>query len=271
MLNTTTYTQLSANLDYINLFDQIRQNYNTAFLLESCYELNYESRYVIIGFEPEFEFRATGQDVQIFFNNKFNTNYTKSIILNFLKQSSLKYELEDLKINPRLLLKHPNSYQFLEQLHDLFPTKSNKFCGGLIGSLGYESINYFEPSANLPENSEFETLIFGFYQDGIIFDKYTGCSEYFYRFLDRQHLLQNLFTKPKLATTVQFIGANMTKLEHRQMVLDFKGQYLSVCGRNAIQLPDRRRQIPNLQNFESQKSESVYVLSTVWSENYDWS
>ncbi len=229
---TTSYIPLPRDLDYINLFDQVRQNYDTAFLLESCYELNYESRYVIIGFEPEFEFYATGQNIQIIFNEKHSQtpNYTKELILELIQNSqalnsSLLREVSERQV-VTINLKHDNPYRFLEQIHQLFETKSTKFCGGLIGSLGYESINYFEPTANLPENSEFPTLSFGFYQDGIIFDKYTGCSEYFYRFADRQYLLQSLFVKSQESTQVRFVSQSQTQDQHSQMVLSAKQEIL---------------------------------------------
>lgn len=156
------YVTIAANCDFFDLFKKIEKRYDTCFMLESLGEESYISRHSIIGFDPESQLWAEG-----------NT-------LNIQKQGEAvqRYQSE----NPYYLLR------------DIVPQDviSRKYAGGLTGYLGYDSMNYFEPSLSLQSSDMFDAFRFGLYKDGLILDKMTGEVIYFYYENSRLDLIQSL-------------------------------------------------------------------------------
>ena len=52
------------------------------------------------------------------------------------------------------------------KIRDVIPSNiiSKKYAGGLIGYLGYDCVNYFEPSLNIKNNDDFESFKFGVFR-----------------------------------------------------------------------------------------------------------
>jgi len=145
--------------DFYNLFVAISLEYKNCFLFESLGNFSNE-RYCIIGFSPEHIFSAKGNDFYID-GELFQT-------------------------------KNPYS-----ELQKILPNNNfgQKYRGGLFGYIGFDSINYFEPTLNLKAHCDFDTFRFGLYLDGIVLDKLTGQIEYFYykknRISEIQKIIKN--------------------------------------------------------------------------------
>ena len=53
-----TYVDFQTSLDFFELFRRLEQKFETCFLLESLGEQSSDSRYSVIGFEPDYFFTA---------------------------------------------------------------------------------------------------------------------------------------------------------------------------------------------------------------------
>lgn len=144
------YIKLTLEDDFFSLFKTIEQHYETCFLLESLGEESHMSRYSIIGFEPNKLIWAKG----------------KTLFIQSSGGEVTEYESD----NPYALLR------------ELIPQDviSRKYSGGLTGYLGYDAMNYFEPSLDIQASTLFEAFKFGLYEDGLMLDKMTGEISYFY-------------------------------------------------------------------------------------------
>ncbi|MEM7182476.1 MAG: anthranilate synthase component I family protein [Spirochaetota bacterium] len=184
------YKKISLEEDFFSLFQKIEKNFTTCFLFESL-GTEYDSRYSIIGFSPKSIIKARG----------------KSLFID---------EEEYLSDNPYYLLREYLPTNVLTRL----------YAGGLIGYLSYESMNYFEPSLQLPLHKDFETFLFGLFLDGLILDTMTGEIFYFYYGSEESNRSEQVIAiaKQKLPTNpgnpkVDFLGYTMTRDEHRRAVL----------------------------------------------------
>ena len=110
------YITISADCDFFALFKTVEKHFDNCFMLESLGEESFISRHSIIGFDPEKLIWAEGK--QLFIQERDG--------------STESYESE----NPYYLLR------------DIVPQNilSRGFAGGLTGYLGYDSMNYFEPT-----------------------------------------------------------------------------------------------------------------------------
>jgi len=144
------YITISADCDFFALFKTVEKHFDNCFMLESLGEESFISRHSIIGFDPEKLIWAEGK--QLFIQERDG--------------STESYESD----NPYYLLR------------DIVPQNilSRGFAGGLTGYLGYDSMNYFEPSLDLQSSEMFDAFRFGLYKDGLIYDKMTGEVVYFY-------------------------------------------------------------------------------------------
>ncbi len=192
------YKKLDIDFDYIKLAELLEKQFDNFFILESLGELNYESRYVVIGFDPEMI--VSSKDKNIF------------------------------KINDEEL-KCENSYKKLQE----FTPKnviSKEYAGGLVGYLSYEAVNLFESKLDLPIDENFGLFKFGVYTDGIILDKYTDTFTYFYYTQDRSELVLNLLKEAeerqeKAFVKVKKIGNTMSEAEHKKVVEEVKEEILN--------------------------------------------
>ncbi len=190
-----TYITITADCDFFALFKKIEKQFDSCFYLESLGEDSHIARHSIIGFDPELQLYANGTTLSIEDRQGNTTDYSSE--------------------NPYYLLR------------DIMPQNiiSQKYAGGLTGYLGYDAMNYFEPSLNLQNSEMFDAFRFGLYKDGIIFDKMTGEIVYFYYEDSRLALVETLLNAPDVNSgelTVTPTGETMTREQHRDAVLKVK-------------------------------------------------
>lgn len=187
------YKKIGEDPDFFELFKKIEKEKENCFLMESLGEESYTSRYSIIGFDPEYIISARKKRLT-------------------LKGAGKVYEIEC--ENPFYMLRKIIPQNIL----------SHRFCGGLVGSLGYDSINYFESSLSVKSHKDFEPFQFGLYTDGLLYDKMTGEVFYFYYTKDRSGEFDFLKTAPvkEGPLVVSFEGDSSSREEHKEAVLKVK-------------------------------------------------
>ncbi|PIQ69201.1 MAG: anthranilate synthase component I [Candidatus Taylorbacteria bacterium CG11_big_fil_rev_8_21_14_0_20_46_11] len=173
-----------------DVFHTLEGSFDACFLLESLTD-GPQSRYTIVGFAPEHIIR--GNDTILTIDSK-------------------KYVVD----NPYMALRNIIPHHVL----------SRGFVGGLVGYMSYEAADFFEPSLSLKHHSKFDQFCFGLYTDGLIYDKTTGETMYFYYKASRLADIEKILKKPKIKSTqkteVTFKGYSLTKDEHRDIVLRVK-------------------------------------------------
>ncbi|MDH5654656.1 MAG: anthranilate synthase component I family protein [Spirochaetia bacterium] len=180
------YKNIDPGIDFLSLFRLVEQRFDTVFLLESLGEDTYDSRYSVIGFSPDSIIR--GRKKQLFIDD-------------------VKYSVK----NPYYALR------------DLIPQDviSRQYGGGLVGYLGYDAFNYFEPSMKLRNHPQWDSMLFGLYTDGLVYDKFTGQTFYFYYKNDRSSMILELAKESpqKLKPpNVREISESLSREDHRKMV-----------------------------------------------------
>jgi anthranilate synthase component 1 len=191
------YVKIGDEYDFFELFVKIEQNFKNCFLFESLGEESNISRYHIIGFNPKYLVYSEQKD-QLIIEDTTNGKIEKYICDNPY------YELRT--IIPQNII-------------------SRKYAGGLVGFIGYDSINFFEESLNITKNKNFESFKFGVYLDGLIFDQMTGEVFYYYYEDNKIEILKDILKQNnKLNKDVdcKFIKNSMTKEDHRKAVLKIK-------------------------------------------------
>ncbi len=192
------YKKLDLSLDYIILAEKMDRSFDNFFILESLGDLSYESRYVVMGFEPD----------SIIYSDKKTSLFV----------DDKEYECE-------------NSFDLLRKI---IPQNiiSRDYAGGLVGYMCYESVNLFESSLDLPIMEDFGLFKFGLYTDGIILDKYTGSFTYFYYSKDRLQNILDLvnnnesdFKKVEELSVTKF-GDTMSEEEHEVAVKKVKNEII---------------------------------------------
>jgi anthranilate synthase component 1 len=189
------YVTLTADCDFFGLFKQIDKRFNTCFMLESLGEESFISRYSIIGFDPEKALYANGNELCIE-DREGNVE---------------RYESD----NPYYLLREIVPQDVI----------SRKYAGGLTGYLGYDSMNYFEPSLSLQSSEMFDAFRFGLYKDGLILDKMTGEVFYFYYSDNRISLIEELLNTPYQGNgelEIENLGDTMSQEDHAKAVMKVK-------------------------------------------------
>ena len=191
------YVKIGDEYDFFQLFIKIEQNFKNCFLFESLGEESNISRYHIVGFNPKYIVYSEQKD-QLIIEDTSNGKIEKYVCDNPY------YELRT--IIPQNII-------------------SRKYAGGLVGFIGYDSINFFEESLNITKNKNFESFKFGVYLDGLIFDQMTGEVFYYYYEDNKIEILKDILKQNnKLNKDVdcKFIKNSMTKSDHRKAVLKIK-------------------------------------------------
>jgi anthranilate synthase component I len=182
--------KIKTDLNLLEIFARLKQNFPTAFLLESLGNYDDFSRKSYLGFSPHAIIQGEPGNL-IVDGKKFST---------------------------------PNPYESLKLFLPKIP-KGPGFRGGLFGYLSYESTRYFEPSLDFGKHPDFPDFEFGLYYDGLIFDKKTGELKYFYLDEDRSQLLKKTLKRP-LKSSAKFQakakGANRTQKNFEQAVREGK-------------------------------------------------
>ena len=191
------YVKIGDEYDFFQLFIKIEQNFNNCFLFESLGEESNISRYHIVGFNPKYLVYSEQKD-QLIIEDTSNGKIEKYICDNPY------YELRT--IIPQNII-------------------SRKYAGGLVGFIGYDSINFFEENLNITKNNNFESFKFGVYLDGLIFDQMTGEVFYYYYEDNKIEILNDILkqnNKFNKNVDCKFIKNSMTKEDHRKAVLKIK-------------------------------------------------
>ncbi len=192
-----TYLKLTEDFDFFQLFRSIEQKYDNCFILESLGEESYVSRHHIIGFDP----------VQTIFAKDYKTLC-----------------IED--NNTGQIDEYPcdNPYFALREIvpQDII---SRRYAGGIVGYLGYDAVNFFEPKLKVQSSDLFQPFKFGVYRDGLVYDHMTGEIFYYYYKDNRFDEVESLLHLPVAdygETTTQCLGDSMSREEHEQAVLKVK-------------------------------------------------
>ncbi|MEK7170637.1 MAG: anthranilate synthase component I family protein [Patescibacteria group bacterium] len=183
------------------IFQKLEGHFDDCFLLESLTE-GQTSRYTILGFAPESVISGNGRTLTV---------------------DGKEYAVE-------------NPYHALRAIcpqHVL----TRGFVGGLVGSMSYEAAEFFESALTLHKHKDFDQFRFGLYTDGLVYDKTTGETLYFYyrknRLSEMVRLLKTGSTRKVQATSVHFRGFSLSKAEHRKIVEKVKekirGGYTFQC------------------------------------------
>ncbi len=189
------YVTISSDCDFFGMFKKVEKQFENCLMLESCKEESYISRHSIIGFDPEKMLWAEGK--QLFIQERDGT-------LN-------RYESD----NPYYLLRSIVPQNILSRM----------YAGGLTGYIGYDAMNYFEPTLDLQASEMFDAFRFGLYKDGLILDKMTGEVFYFYYDQDRSEQVQALLDAPvpeNGALTIVAAGESMSREDHADAVAKVK-------------------------------------------------
>lgn len=194
------YVKLADDCDFFELFKKIEKRFDTCFMLESLGEDSHISRYSIIGFDPEYIIYANGRTLSIEDRDGQRSDY----------QSDNPYQL----------------------LREIMPQNiiSRRYAGGLTGYLGYDAMQYFEPSLTLKHNDDFDTFRFGLYKDGLILDKMTGEIIYFHYGNSRVDFLDALIDTDYEGNgplRIEFEGDTMSQAEHAQAVAKVKNDIIN--------------------------------------------
>ena len=187
--------KIAQDIDFFELFKRIEAKYDTCFLLESLGEESYISRHHAIGFDPAMTVLAKDRHTLTIHHHRTGerTHYPCD--------------------NPYHLLQAITPQHVISRSHT----------GGLVGFLGFDSVNFFEPTLNIQASEDFEPFKFGVYLDGLSLDKMTG--EIFYFYYDTEHQtnrideIQALLTaaSPTYTTPIaQHLGDGMNREQYRQ-------------------------------------------------------
>jgi len=189
------YVTLAADIDFFALFKKIEQRFDNCFMLESLGEESHISRYSIIGFDPEQVLWATEGELHIQQRDGTRNSYASD--------------------NPYYLLREIVPQNII----------SRKYAGGLTGYIGYDCMNYFEPSLKLQHSDMFDVFRFGVFKDGLILDKMTGEVIYFHYDHNRMTLIEQILSEPAVANgslRVTPLDETMTQAEHAAAVMKVK-------------------------------------------------
>lgn len=193
--------KLTQDIDFFTLFKRIEAAFDTCYLLESLGEESHISRHHAIGFDPVMTITALDRSTLAITDNK--------------TAQSTRYQTD-------------NPYQLLREItpqHVIARDQS----GGLVGYLGYDSVNFFEPSVNAKASNDFEPFKFGVYLDGLTLDKMTGEIFYFYYQTHNQdnriEQIKALLDTPiptYQPPLVEFLGDSMSQEAHAGAVTQVK-------------------------------------------------
>ncbi len=194
------YVKITEDIHFFELFKKIEKQFNVCFFLESLGQESNMSRYSLIGFEPEAIYSAVGRQFSIHHKNGETETYDSD--------------------NPYYMLRELVPQNIL----------SRKYAGGLTGFIGYDCMNYFEPTMNIRSSDLFEAFKFGMYKDGLILDKITGELIYFHYTDSRLEQIQDILKQPYQGNgelSIKHLGNTMSKEEHATAVKRVKNDIIN--------------------------------------------
>ena len=201
-----TLIKLTEDIDFFALFKRIEAKFDICYLLESLGEESHISRHHFIGFDPAMTLVATDK--------------TTLTVNNHRTGDSINIETD-------------NPYSALQAVTPQHVINRDNV-GGLVGYLGYDSVNFFETTLNAKPSDLFEPFKFGVYLDGLTLDKMTGEIFYFYYNCDLQQnridSVRDILKEPVpdiASPAVEFMGDGMSHDEHAQAVHKVKQDIIS--------------------------------------------
>ena len=184
--------KLELPISAFEVFKRLYPHCENIFLLESLGEEGKYNRYSYIGFDPLFVISAKNNEIKI--NNQIK--------------------------------KVSNAYTLLSEFSRSFDKKGKGegYRGGLVGYLSHEATKYFEKAFKGYGNSDFPDFEFGFYLDGLRFDKkIKECTYFCYGKSRIKKVLRLINASGKLDSFIfKNIGVGKSKDEHRKMILTAK-------------------------------------------------
>lgn len=185
------YVKLESGIDFFRLFQTIESECESCFFLESLGEGDSDSRYSVIGFDPDAIVR--GRPGQLIWQDR--SGQTRTI------QTQNPYDTLAAWMPQNII--------------------SRNYSGGLVGYLNYEAMNFFEPVLGLKPHAEFDPFRFGVYTDGLVLDKMTGEVYYVYfqnDRIDRVRKWINATAPDYEPMTVRTLGQSRTEEQYHAMV-----------------------------------------------------
>lgn len=183
---------IDISLSAFEVFKRLYPHGENVFLLESLGKEGKYNRYSYVGFDPLFIISAKNNEIRI--NNQIK--------------------------------KVSNPYTVLSGISSVFDKKGKGvgYKGGLVGYFSHEATKYFEKAFKGYENSDYPDFEFGFYLDGLRFDKKTKKCIYFCYGKSRIKKITALINSSGKLDSFIFknIGVNKNKDEHGKMVLTAK-------------------------------------------------
>jgi len=186
-IQSPTYIELGKP-DFFSLCKKIVKEFDTCFILESLGENAKDARYSIAGFAP-----------------------------------SALLQAEDNMLNVNGKLHHyDNPYYALKNFIPEHYVASQVFSGGLVGYISYDAMSLFEPALYIKPHEQLPLFLFGLYEDGLIYDKTTGITSYFYHKENRLELVEKLMkenqSSSETSLTIKPMGDSMSKARHHEAV-----------------------------------------------------
>lgn len=196
--------KINISLSAFEVFKRLYPDCENIFLLESLGEEGKYNRYSYIGFDPLFIISAKNNRIMIK-NKVYKVSNPYDVFSSFSKLFDKKATGESL------------------------PAGRQGYCGGLVGYFSHEATKYFEKAYAGYENQDFADFEFGFYLDGLRFDKKTRKCTYFYYGKSRMGKVMSLINQTgKLDSFIfKIIHSNKSKEEHQKMVLAAKEHILA--------------------------------------------
>lgn len=186
-LNQYEEKELDIRLSAFEVFKRLYPYCKNIFLLESLGEEGKFNRYSYIGFNPLLMISAKNRSILI--NDKH-------------------YEVN-------------NPYKMLSQMPQVKLSQEG-YCGGLVGYITYEATKYFEPAFVGFESREFPDFEFGFFPDGLKFDKKTHKCVYFYSGKSRLLTFQKFLNFSGKLHTFKYerLDASKSQEQYQSMVFE---------------------------------------------------
>ncbi|MCL4509281.1 MAG: anthranilate synthase component I family protein [Chloroflexi bacterium] len=201
--------RIQLRMPFIEAFVRLSQQFTNSFLLESLEENERVARYSVIGFNPLHHVWA--------------------------KEGTLSIDGAPMAT--------ADPYGALRECLGQERLPTGGFSGGLVGYFSYEATRYFEPSLTF-HPAEFPDFEFGLYLDGLVLNRLTGDTYYFFLQEDRSALVEEALARDDLRSAslkppeAEYLGSNVSFEEHVQQ---FQDAMAEIHAGNSYQLQISRK------------------------------
>lgn len=190
--------EIDISISAFEVFKRFYPSFGNVFLLESLGEEGKYNRYSYVGFDPLFTVSANNGEI-------------------FISGRSLKIS---------------NAFESLTKFSRGLLDKTSKvkgYCGGLVGYVSYEGTKYFEPAFIGHNLYDFPCFEFGFYQDGLRFDKKGKKCIYFHHGQPRIEKLRKILNHSGKLSLFKYqkLGEGGKREIHKKMVEEAKKRIIA--------------------------------------------